>query len=50
MDRLHIRTATLEDLEQIAAIEAACFPPEQAGSREDIRQRKAGATARLNTD
>ena len=39
MERLHIRTATLEDLEQIAAIEAACFPPEQAGSREDIRQR-----------
>ena len=41
MKQLHIRAARPADLEQIAAIEAACFPPAQAGSREDIRQRLA---------
>ena len=36
---LNIRSAVPGDLEPCAAIEAACFPPEQAARREDIRQR-----------
>ena len=40
-DALYIRTAVPTDLEQCAAIEAACFPPEQAASREDLRRRLA---------
>lgn len=38
---LTIRTAEPEDLDRIAAIEAACFPPEKAASREAIRARIA---------
>lgn len=37
----HIRTATPEDLSRCAAIEATCFPPEQAATAESIRQRLA---------
>lgn len=36
---MQIRIATMEDLEEISAIEQACFPPEQACSKEDFKQR-----------
>lgn len=39
--RLTVRRAAPEDLERCAAIEAACFPPTQAASREAIRARIA---------
>ena len=39
MEHLHIRTACPADLAACAAIEAACFPPEQAASREDLARR-----------
>ncbi len=38
---LTIRPAQAEDLDRCAEIEAACFPPEQAASREAIRGRIA---------
>lgn len=38
---LTIRPARPEDLDRCAEIEAACFPPEQAASREAIRERIA---------
>lgn len=38
-EQLCVRAAVPEDLERCAAIEAACFPPEQAASREAIRRR-----------
>ena len=41
MEHLHIRTARPADLTACAAIESACFPPEQAARREDLRQRLA---------
>ena len=41
MDLLHIRPGAAGDLDRCAAIESACFPPEQAASREDIRRRLA---------
>ncbi len=41
METLSVRAASPADLERCAAIEAACFPPEQAASREDIRRRLA---------
>ncbi|MBW3087702.1 GNAT family N-acetyltransferase [Bifidobacterium sp. 82T24] len=34
-----IRHATLDDLDAIAAVESACFPPAEAASREDFRRR-----------
>lgn len=34
-----IRTATIEDLEAVAAVEAACFPPAEAASMESFRER-----------
>ena len=34
-----IRTAKMSDLAEIAALEAVCFPPEQACSEERFRQR-----------
>ena len=34
-----IRTAELSDLEAIAAVEAECFPPEEAASKEEFRKR-----------
>ena len=36
-----IRTARPEDLDQIAAVEAACFPAAEAAGREQIRERLA---------
>ena len=41
MEHLHIRTARPADLTACAAIESACFPPEQAARLEDLRQRLA---------
>lgn len=38
---LAIRPAVMADLERCAAVEAACFPPEQAASRESIQKRIA---------
>ena len=36
-----IRTATLADLEALAQVEAACFPPAEAATREEFRARLA---------
>ncbi|MCF0123339.1 MAG: GNAT family N-acetyltransferase [Ruminiclostridium sp.] len=36
---MYIRTATLEDLEPITAVEAACFPPTEAAPRESFQRR-----------
>lgn len=38
---LTVRPAVMADLDRCAAIEAACFPPEQAASRESIQSRIA---------
>ncbi|MDE7220277.1 MAG: GNAT family N-acetyltransferase [Oscillospiraceae bacterium] len=40
-DLLTLRPVRMEDLDRCAAIEAACFPREQAASREAIRDRIA---------
>jgi ribosomal protein S18 acetylase RimI-like enzyme len=34
-----IRTATEKDLEQIASVEAECFPPLEAATKEEFRER-----------
>lgn len=34
-----IRTANLNDLAQIAAVEAACFPPSEAATKEEFAER-----------
>lgn len=36
---MEIRTATIQDLDAITALEAACFPPAEAASRESFRAR-----------
>lgn len=36
---MEIRTATIKDLEAIAAVEAECFPAAEAASREEFRDR-----------
>ena len=36
-----IRTATLADLEELTQVEAACFPPAEAATREEFRARLA---------
>ena len=36
-----IRTATIRDLDAVAAIEAACFPPAEAATREEFAARLA---------
>lgn len=36
---MEIRTATMADLDQLAAVEAACFPAAEAAKREDFVQR-----------
>ncbi|WP_243386550.1 GNAT family N-acetyltransferase [Bifidobacterium primatium] len=38
-DHMMVRHAMLDDLDAIAAVEAACFPPAEAASREDFRRR-----------
>lgn len=39
MTQIIIRTAVLDDLEQVAEIENICFPKEQAASRKSLEQR-----------
>ena len=39
MKTITIRTATLADLDAIAAVEAECFPPAEAASRESFAAR-----------
>ena len=34
-----IRTADITDLDDIAAIEAACFPPAEAAARDEFKER-----------
>ena len=41
MCKLHIRTGTVSDLDQVAAVEAACFPAAEAASREEFARRLA---------
>lgn len=36
---LQIRTATMEDLEKVTAVEAACFPAAEAASKEEFKER-----------
>lgn len=36
---MNIRMATLEDLEEVAAVEAACFPPAEAAPKEEFEKR-----------
>lgn len=36
---MDIRMATLEDLEEVAAVEAACFPPAEAAPKEEFEKR-----------
>lgn len=36
---MHIRTATLEDLDAIANVESSCFPPAEAATREQFSGR-----------
>ncbi|WP_338127132.1 hypothetical protein [Pseudoflavonifractor phocaeensis] len=36
---MKIRTATLQDLEAVAAVEAECFPAAEAATKEEFAQR-----------
>ena len=36
---MQIRTATIQDLEAIASVEAECFPPAEAATREEFAER-----------
>ena len=36
---MNIRTASMQDIEEISAIENECFPPEQACTKEQFKQR-----------
>lgn len=36
-----IRTATIQDLDAVSAVEAECFPPAEAATREDFEHRLA---------
>lgn len=36
---MEIRMATLKDLDQVAAVEAACFPPAEAAPKEEFEKR-----------
>ena len=36
---LNIRLATMEDLEQVTAVEAACFPPAEAAPKSEFENR-----------
>lgn len=38
---MHIRTATMEDLEAVTAVEAACFPAAEAATRDEFAVRLA---------
>ena len=48
---MNIRTATLQDIDQIAAVEKECFPAAEAATKEEFEQRlshsrKAGTLCR----
>ena len=36
---MNIRTASIQDLDAIAAVEAVCFPPAEAADKESLRRR-----------
>lgn len=36
---MNIRTATLQDIDQIAAVEKECFPAAEAATKEEFEQR-----------
>ena len=36
---MNIRNATIKDLQALAAVEAECFPPEEAATEADLRKR-----------
>ena len=36
---MNIRTATLNDLDAVTAVEAACFPAAEAASKEEFAER-----------
>ena len=36
---MNIRTASLQDLDAIAAVEAVCFPPAEAADKDSLRRR-----------
>lgn len=36
---MQIRTADIDDLDDVAAVEAACFPPAEAATRDEFAQR-----------
>lgn len=38
---MHIRTATMEDLEAVTAVESACFPAAEAATRDEFAARLA---------
>lgn len=38
-ENFNIRVATLEDLERITMVEAACFPEKEAATKEDFKKR-----------
>lgn len=38
---MHIRTATMEDLDAVTAVEAACFPAAEAATRDEFAARLA---------
>ena len=39
MMKMNIRTATLQDIDQIAAVEKECFPAAEAATKEEFAQR-----------
>lgn len=41
MSQVQIRTATLEDLDRVSEVEARCFPPAEAATRAEFRERLA---------
>ena len=36
---MNIRTATINDLEAVTAVEAECFPPAEAATKEELKER-----------
>ena len=38
-NKMLIRTATIDDLEAVAAVEAECFPPAEAATKEAFEDR-----------
>ena len=38
-ENMNIRTATIKDLEAVTSVEAECFPPAEAATREELAER-----------